>query len=210
VRPGRRERPLETPVSALEASATEGTVEYARLVYENTLDWYKTADMKAQLLLTVNGVFVTIVSGSLLRDVADVRALGDEFGVETWVFFLLAVVGLAGAITCAARCLWSRLGKTAKGHVVQLGVRRDDPASYRPEVLWFFGHLAQLKTEPAAERLRQADRGFEIEALTYNVMLLSQNVLRKHQWVNAGWAFTALALLALIAGGASYVIRVQT
>jgi Family of unknown function (DUF5706) len=210
VRPGRRERRLETPVRALEASATEGTVEYARLVYENTLDWYKTADMKAQLLLTVNGVFVTIVSGSLLRDVAEVRALGDEFGVETWAFFLLAVVGLAGAITCAARCLWSRLGKTAKGLVVQLGVRRDDPTSYRPEVLWFFGHLAQLKTEPAAERLRQADRGFEIEALTYNVMLLSQNVLRKHQWVNAGWAFTALALLALIAGGASYVIRVQT
>ena len=205
----RGERPSEMPVRAPVASATDDAVEYARRVYASTLDWYKVADTKAQLLLTVNGAFVAIVSGALLGQVADVRAFGDAFGVETWAFFLLAVVALAGAITCAARCLWSRLGRIAKDRFVQLGVRPEDPASYRPEVLWFFGHLAQLPTGPAAEMLRRADRSFELDALTYDVMFLSRNVLRKHQWVNAGWTLTALALLALIAGGASFVMRVQ-
>jgi hypothetical protein len=208
-RPWRRRASDEMPVPAPVAPATDDAVEYARRVYASTLDWYKIADTKAQLLLTINGIFVTILSGALLGKVADVRALGDVSGPETWVFFLVAVVGLAGAITCAARCLWSRLGRIARDDFAHLDVDPDDPATYRPEVLWFFGRLARLPAEPAAEMLRHADRGFEIKALTYDVMFLARNVLRKHQWVNAGWTFTAVALLALLAGGTSFVIRVH-
>ena len=54
------------------------------------------------------------------------------------------------------------------------------------------------------ERLRSVDRRFEIEKLSYHVVDLAHKVLRKHRYVNAGWAFTALALIALVAAGARF------
>lgn len=53
------------------------------------------------------------------------------------------------------------------------------------------------------ERLRMVDRQFEIDALSYNIVDLARKVFRKHRLVNAGWAFTALALVALVIAGVS-------
>jgi hypothetical protein len=39
--------------------------------------------------------------------------------------------------------------------------------------------------------------------------MLSRNVLRKHRLINAGWALTALALIALIATGTDVIIRAR-
>jgi hypothetical protein len=41
------------------------------------------------------------------------------------------------------------------------------------------------------------------------VVDLAHKVLRKHRWVNAGWALTALALIALAAAGTSFFVRAQ-
>jgi hypothetical protein len=38
-------------------------VEYARRMYDRVIDWYKVAESKAQLILTVNGVFVSVAFG---------------------------------------------------------------------------------------------------------------------------------------------------
>jgi hypothetical protein len=45
--------------------------------------------------------------------------------------------------------------------------------------------------------------------LHHNVIDLSVKVLRKHRLVNAGWALTALALIALVAAGTSFFVRAQ-
>ncbi len=192
--------------SAAEAMAD---AEYVRRVYERALDWYKVAETKAQLLLTVNGVFVTVVFGIVSGRLGEAHEFADILGVETWVFFLTSTGALLGAVTCAAACLWSQHGKNIKEAFARLGVDPDTPASYRPEVLWYFGHLANLRIESAAAMISQADRRFEITALSYNVVQLSGIVLRKHRLVNAGWALTALALILLIGGGVSVFIRAQ-
>ena len=41
-------------------------VEYTRRLYANVLAWYDNADRKAQLILTANGGFLTVLVGFAL------------------------------------------------------------------------------------------------------------------------------------------------
>ena len=84
------------------------------------------------------------------------------FGIDAWAFFLVAVGALIGALSCAAATLWSQHRKNVRETFVRLGVERDKLSSYRPEVLWYFGHLACLDPDEAAKRISRADRAFEI------------------------------------------------
>jgi len=186
----------------------EVTAAYIRRVYASTREWYTVAETKAQLLLTVNGAFVTILSGFLFGNAGDVHAGVVRFGPETWTFLGIAVSALVSALVCAAGCLWSFHGQ-AKRELARLGVDRDDPNTYQPEALWYFGHLAYLRSDAAVKQLLKADHAFEARTLSHNVVDLSVKVLRKHRLVNAGWALTALALIALVAAGTSFVVRTQ-
>lgn len=191
-----------------EQETTEITTAYIRRVYASTREWYTVAETKAQLLLTVNGAFVTILFGVLFGKAGDIRAGAVRFGPETWAFFGIAVAALVSALACAAGCLWSFHGH-ARRELARLGVEREDPGTYQPEALWYFGHLAHLRPDEVVKKLLKADQAFEARTLSYNVVDLSAKVLRKHRLVNAGWALTALALIALAAAGTSFFVRAQ-
>jgi hypothetical protein len=165
-------------------------------------------ETKAQLLLTVNGAFVTILFGVLFGRAGDVRAGVAHFGPETWAFLGVAVAALVSALVCAAGSLWSFHGRV-KEEFARLDVDPGNPDTYRAEVLWYFGHLALLRPKEVAEKLRGAGPDYEATALSYNVVDLAARVLRKHRLVNLGWALTALQLIALIAAGTSFFIRAQ-
>ncbi len=143
-----RDQPLDGASTAppVESTAPADVVdaEYVRRAYERAIDWYKVAETKAQLLLTVNSVLVTVGFGIVLGRITEAHALAGTSGVETWVFLFLAIAAFIGAISSAAACLWSRHSRNAKQAFVYLGVDPADPASYCPEVLWYFGHLAFL------------------------------------------------------------------
>ncbi|MFC4466835.1 hypothetical protein ACFPH6_20265 [Streptomyces xiangluensis] len=199
-------RPSSDPAGQ---NGTEADAEYVRRVYDRAIDWYRVAEAKAQLILTVNGVLVTVIFGTAAGNVTKKHEFAKISGVETWCFFLVSTGSLIGAVACAAACLWSRHVKNVKGTFARLRVYPEIPNSYRPEVLWYFGDLAHLEIEPAAALISRADRRFEIKALSYNVVHLAGIVLRKHRFVNAGWALTALAIISLIVGVASIFIRAQ-
>jgi hypothetical protein len=181
-------------------------VEYLRLMYASTRDWYTAAETKAQLLLAVNGVFVTLLFGFLFGNADGVHAGARTFGLDTWTFAGVSVLALLAAVSCAVLSLWSLHGRAGRDFV-RMGVERAAPGSYRPEVLWYFGYLARLPAAAVEAQLRAADRKTETEALIYHVIDLSRKVLRKHKLVNAGWAFTALALFALAATGTSFFLH---
>jgi len=182
------------------------SVEYARRMYDRVIDWYKVAESKAQLILTVNGVFVSIAFG-LASAGAGTGNRSPRPGAETWTFLTIGALALCASIACAAVCLQSRHQFNARNDFSELGVNPDDPETYRPEALWYFGHIAHLPWRFAVAKLRTADEEFELNALTYNVYGLAKVVLRKHRFINAGWALTALGLIALVAAAASFVIR---
>jgi hypothetical protein len=177
-------------------------------MYDRAIDWYKVVESKAQLILTVNGAFVTITFGLLSTRLGELKR--TMVGPETWVFMGVALLALCGSIGYATACLQSRHEGNIRTDFAQLEVRPDDKESYRPEAMWYFGHVASLRWEWVTERLLAADESFELAALTYNVHGLAKVVLRKHRLANKGWTLTSVALVALIAMGTSIVLRTAT
>ena len=63
---------------------TETAVAYIRRVYASTREWYAVAETKGQLLLTVNGIFVSILFGVLFGKLGSVNSsAAARFGPET-------------------------------------------------------------------------------------------------------------------------------
>lgn len=204
----RRPTGVVAPASITKPQISEANVEYLRRMYTSTRGWYTAAETKAQLLLAVNGAFITVLFSVLFGRSDDVRAGTDHFGIDTWIFVSISIIGLTSAIVCAALSLWSLHGKTTT-EFTRLGVDPKNPGSYRAEALWYFGHVARLQPDAVTDKLLLADRSFEVQALSYHVIDLAHKVLRKHRWVNAGWILTALALITLAAAGTSFFIHVQ-
>jgi hypothetical protein len=195
--------------AALQAARTE----YARRVYDRVMDWYKVAETKAQLILTVNGVFITIGFGIVSAKPDGVSVPTRTVGPETWGFLALAVSALAGAIGAAAACLLSRHRHNIKIDFKRLGIdpdERDELVALPVETLWYFGHLASLPFRRVVNSFDQIDEDDEFKILAFHVVGLSRVVLRKHRLVNAGWLLTSVALLSLLAAITSYAIRLSS
>lgn len=184
-------------------------LDYVRHLYDRMIDWYKVAETKAQLVLTANGALVAIILGLLSSKISDLRQLGDLFGPETWILISAVVLALAGAVGSATSCLLSYHTRKIRHDFARLGVNSDDPDTYCPEVLWYFGHLGSLRFEPTVDLLQAANRTSEIRALTYSAVSLAGAVLRKHRLMNAGWILTAVVLLAFAGTTVSILIRSQ-
>jgi hypothetical protein len=180
---------------------------YCRFVYSSLIDWYKVADTKGQLLLTLNGVFITLLSGIILLAPQDLLERKRDFG--TWTWTLLATTSLATLISvlCAIVCLHSQLSdanlkKLTKRFSEPQGSARD----YRPVVTFWFGTLAQLDRKVSQELLESADGDFEVAALIDEIQLLAPNVLRKHRWTNRGWVAGGVALILLLSCTISVIV----
>lgn len=208
-----RDRAPRRPGVTGEAEATaapEPDVEYVRRAYDRAIDWYKVAESKAQLLLTVNGLLVTVYFAVLTGKAGSADRAARLVGTEARIFAMVSAAAVIGATGCAAGALWSRHTGNIKEAFPRLDVEPGDPASYCPEVLWYFGHIARLDADAAARMIGGADRRFEVTALSYNLVNLSHVVLRKHQFVNLGWALTATAIVSLVLAGAALLIQAQT
>jgi hypothetical protein len=195
--------------AALQAARTE----YTRRVYDRVMDWYKVAETKAQLVLTVNGVFITIGFGIVSAQPGGVSAPTRPVGPETWGFMALAVSALAGAISAAAACLLSLHRHNIKTDFKRLGIDPKNVTNSSPypvETLWYFGHLASLPFDRVVHSFDRIDEDDEFKILAFHVVGLSRVVLRKHRLVNAGWLLTSVALLSLLAAITSYTIRVSS
>src|SRR5258706_3848944 len=83
--------------------------DYSRRLFENILDWYKSADAKAQIILTLDGVFLSFLTGTLFSKRAEIYQVLHFFKPITWVFLRLMCLFISASIVSAIWCLWSRL-----------------------------------------------------------------------------------------------------
>lgn len=190
----------------------EPGLEYTRRLYASVLGWYESADRKAQLVLTANGGFVTLLAALSLANPAEVEQTLSVFGPETWLFFGLATTGVAVSFASAALALRSRLLKHSEKTDIfsRHGVRPRDGTTYDPSVLWFFQLVQHLEENALRRRLRSLSPQEEIDALADQIIELSERVTRKHFWVNIGFAATATGLSCLLATAVSYAVRLAS
>jgi Family of unknown function (DUF5706) len=183
-----------------------------RALDERVIGWYRDAERKAQLILTLDGVFLSFLSASAFQASADLRATTARFGPETWVLLGLMAACLTLSIGSAVIALRSRMAPQSKLQR-ELEQRRPTPhddATYGPAVTWYFQHLARLDPDALAGTLTRADASFAIQSLAHNLVPLAENVVRKHRWVNRGFFFAGAVLVFFLAAAVSYVTRIAT
>lgn len=195
-------------VSASEKNLEEA-VFYTRRVYDHTLEWYKNADAKAEIILALDGIFLSFVTASIFINPSNLPGILSGFSPITWVFLVLMGVCLIGSIICAIGCLWSRIplsGKARERFLADWEIKPDKAETYKPEATWFFLQISWLEAEAYKEYLMKVDGEFEIKALGDSLSLLSQNVLKKHRLVDWSFALGGSSLIFFFCMGVSYVM----
>ena len=192
---------------ASQAPASEA-LDYTRRLNTETLDWYRNADLKSQVLLTIDGVFLAFLTASVFKAPRDLQPIVARFGIETWILLGLMMLALSGSIISALLSLWSR-------GVVRRPVGRNDHAR-TPEVelvaakMWFFEDIRRHDQERFIRALHRADQYMEVDAVGASIFVLASNVSRKHRWVNVGFLLVGVTLLLFLAAAVSYAIRSTT
>jgi len=93
----------------LHEKAVDESLEYSRRLYENMVDWYKAAELKAQVVLSLAGIFTSFLIASIFVKRSDVKEIVGVFAWHTWVALGLMTLALVGAIASAVMCLITRV-----------------------------------------------------------------------------------------------------
>jgi hypothetical protein len=188
------------------------TSDYSRFAMTNVIDWYRNADSKAQIILSLDGALVAFLTTSVFRKPADLIPLTQSFTLRTWLLLIAMCLCLVGSIISALMCLWSRvfLG-IRKGSVLSLEREkiREGVQQYSPNVMLFFKTICWLDHDKFQEQLGTTDRAFHIKAFASQTYLLSQRVYIKHVLVNAGFVLAGASLIFFLASGVSYLVEVK-
>jgi len=189
-----------TQAMATDSPIQRGALEYSRSVFNYLMDWYKVADAKGRLLLTLNGIYITVLSSVALASPHDLISHKATLTPAAWILLAGAAAATAISILSAIGCLYSRLSNADLDKYLDRFVERDPAAAspYRPAATYWFGTIARLDPRIGVPMLRSADEAFELAALTEEIFLLATNVLAKHRWVNKGWAAAGTSLLLLL------------
>jgi hypothetical protein len=188
----------------------ENTLEYSQNLYERVIDWYKNADAKAQIILTLNGVFVAFLTSSIFKNPDEVSRIVFKFGGLTWLCLALMSVCVVGSVICALACLWSRIAFSAERDemILKEMANLDKTGEYSPNLMLFFKTIQMLEAEKFQTQLTKIDEDFEIKALGSQIYLLSKRVYAKHIMVNYGFALFGGALIFFLFGGIGYLLNI--
>lgn len=183
---------------ATDKSSEHDARDYTRRLYKHVEDWYTNADNKAQILLTLNGLFLGALGSAALFSGNSIRTAVSLFGFETFLFFLIFLFCLGASVTCSLFCLKSRLHPNH--------MKQDELAI--PANLWFFQMVCAVRPREFVEKLHGVNAEREIEILARNIQTFASNVVRKHMWFNNGYRFFVLGLICFVVFMSSYVARV--
>lgn len=188
-------------------SEISASLDYARRLFERIIDWYKTADSKAQIILTLHGAFLTFLTTSVFKNPDELSRIIQRFNFFTWLFLALMCVCLIVSIISALMCLWSRVWLFSKRDAVLVRekMRLKDAEKYSPNLMLFFKTISWLDHDKFQSQLAGVDEDFEIKALASQSYLLAKRVNTKHLLVNLGFVLSGASLIFFLAGGMSYL-----
>jgi hypothetical protein len=189
-----------------------GALEYAHLVFTNVVDWYKNADFKAQIILTLDGALIAFLTTSIFKKPSELLEITSKLTPGTWFLLLFMCFSLAGSIASALMCLWSRVNFGIRRDKV-LGVEKKRVAEgrkpYSPNVMLFFKTISWLDHDSFQDQIITIDTPFQIRALASQSFLLSKRVYRKHVLANAGFVLVGISFLLFLASGVNYMVNLK-
>jgi len=182
----------------MENDASSPALDYTRRLHAEVAEWYRSADNKAHILLTLNGVMLGFVGAAAFWSAEGLSsAARGTIGWEPLFFFFAYIAALAASIFAALMCLKSRLRHVEAGTL---------PASSAN--IWFFQSLPAVAPAEFLRALQGMTAPQEIAVLRSQIQILAFNVLRKHMWCNRGFVFFVLGLLCFLMVTATFTLRV--
>jgi hypothetical protein len=182
-------------------------LDYSRRLYERVIDWYKNADAKAQIILTLDGAFLTFLTTPIFNNPDGLVKITQRFNAYTWLFLSLMCLCLVGSIVSALMCLWSRIFFSAKRDkvLIEEQARVKEAERYSPNVMLFFKTITWLDHDKFQAQSVDIDKEFEIKALASQSYLLSKRVYAKHVLINFGFVLIGAGFIFFLAGGISFL-----
>ena len=169
--------------------------EYLKDLRADLRYWYTSAEAKAQLVLTANGVFVTFLTAAAL---GTGRCRPGDISVRTGDLDIPRLDGLMPGPGHPQRCHVRRVPwDQPQGTPKKPRPLRGDPdkaGTYAPELAVFFGYLSKLEATPLVERLHAAGQDFIIQALASDIIEFAPNIVEKHRSVNRAFVLTGMTL----------------
>ncbi len=179
-------------------------VEYVRRLYADVMEWYKNADSKAQVVLTLDGLFLAFIAATLFEHADVVNGLRWH----TALFLSLMAVSLATSVGYAVACIWSRIYsyKELEEFLCKEKVDISNHQTYTPAVSRFFQIIGALDEGEFKKRMGAVNPVFEVESLSGQIIKLSRNVRTKHRYVNYGFIFAGITLTLFAVSAVSFVL----
>ena len=166
-------------------------LEAAEKIYGATYDWYKSAESKAQIVLTVLSSFIAFSTGIILANPDNFRKTVAIFDTLIYLALFLALMSILYGLYAAFMCLRSRLDTpTPPGE--------PEAITYPVNEMYFFGHHAYHRPEVLFYSLKNLTVEKQIEMLSYQIIALSRNVVAKHRYVNRGFLAVCVSVFALL------------
>ena len=186
-------------------------IEYARRLYDDVLGWYESADVKAQVLLGLDGAFLVFLATAALQNPTDVEKVIAKFTPWTWRLLALMSASLIISMGAAISCLWSRIKvwSSLADWISEAKPPARGPDKYPAGVMWFFQHVAALDSPQFRTTLRDVDKQFEMDAMASQIEKLADNVKKKHIAVDLGFVLLVAAVLFFTLAAGSYVYNLR-
>ncbi len=171
---------------------------YARRLWEQAVTWYRNADTKAQIILTLTGTLIGFVSALVFG--TDTDDLVAAFSAITWISVTVFAVAAVLALVAAIRVLVPQT-------VLKRVRDRQVPSGKLPALwLWRFDLIAAQNEAHFEAGLADLDATRETAALAAHAHQLATSGIAKHRLVAFGFLFLAIAVLALGVGAASFAL----
>jgi hypothetical protein len=136
-------------------------LEYAQRLYESVLDWYKSADSKAQVVLAIDAGFLAFLTSTVFSEPDKLRAILAEFNWLTWLTLTLMLLSLIVSIGSSIACIWSRTysANEVKRIIKKAELECRDSNTYPPDkIMWFFQFIEGLNQQKFQATLESIER----------------------------------------------------
>ncbi|MCY4725960.1 hypothetical protein NYO98_06695 [Nocardioides sp. STR2] len=194
------------------ADADDPALSFALIVRADLSNWYQSAEAKAQLILTVNGIFVAFLSSLVLRGVNTLYDSLSEFAFETWLLLGAMAACLASSIICAVLALANRGLRADRlaGLYRMHAVDPDIPETVRPEVVMHFYPISGLSNRAFVDRMVSVDTPFATRAIVNDSHVFACFIRAKYRWINRGYILMGATFVFFLMTSADYAVRVAT
>ncbi|MBN8788001.1 MAG: hypothetical protein J0I84_13005, partial [Terrimonas sp.] len=89
----------------------ENQLELVEKIYKQTQEWYKSAETKAQIMLTMLSSFIAFSTAIILANPENIAKTLSRFNVYMFLLLAFGGVGMLLGIYNAFMCIKSRVGK---------------------------------------------------------------------------------------------------